>query len=520
MSPTSPAMLAFHVAASALAGAALAAAGLVYHTTPPREVNGMDPAPEKVYARWARTKHPDHADGEECDAAAEGCECRTLLDVLYAVAEDEARADAVAHTGIRCDHCGKEIHGVRFKCTKCADYDLCADCESQGVHDATHVFLKLRIPLPPYQRPGCQLAAPLYPGNRPAGDSLASADAAKLQFITHFSLAELDALFDQFKSLATDARGISRTVYDQSLGPLGLERNLITERIFTFFDRDNDGFITFPEFAAGMSVLAKGAPEEKITFAFKGYDLDGDGRITRAELHAMFKAYFHLSMELVRDVVQAMEDEEDEEAELRDDPGASGPAPAGRGVPFRTMTGRIDHHHHVSPQQLAGRIDTGFHSALSSALPSPISEEPPAHPLFSDAPHVADPESASDNDEDGVRTPRQQQSRPLPQRSRPWSSRPTSPTRNSAAAVGPRPLASRLMSMDLSGENAAAAASYRVQPIMEQISQAAILELVDRVFHGIDGSDEKGYIEEPEFRAYVASDATLISWFEMLGSVF
>jgi len=43
--------------------------------------------------------------------------------------------------------------------------------------------------------------------------------------------------------------------------------------------------------------------------AFQGYDINGDGYISREELHEMFKAYFYLSMELIRDVVKTMENE-------------------------------------------------------------------------------------------------------------------------------------------------------------------------------------------------------------------
>ncbi len=43
---------------------------------------------------------------------------------------------------------------------------------------------------------------------------------------------ELEALFDQYRTLCTKDRGITREVYDQCLGPLGLEKNLVVDRIF------------------------------------------------------------------------------------------------------------------------------------------------------------------------------------------------------------------------------------------------------------------------------------------------
>jgi hypothetical protein len=36
--------------------------------------------------------------------------------------------------------------------------------------------------------------------------------------------------------------------------------------------------------------------------------VDGDGLISRADFRLIFKAYFHLSMDLVRDVVKVMEE--------------------------------------------------------------------------------------------------------------------------------------------------------------------------------------------------------------------
>jgi hypothetical protein len=35
------------------------------------------------------------------------------------------------------------VTGIRYKCSQCADYDLCASCEANGIH-SEHTFLKIR----------------------------------------------------------------------------------------------------------------------------------------------------------------------------------------------------------------------------------------------------------------------------------------------------------------------------------------------------------------------------------------
>jgi Ca2+-binding EF-hand superfamily protein len=45
-----------------------------------------------------------------------------------------------------------------------------------------------------------------------------------------------------------------------------------------------------------------------LTGCFQGFDLNGDGVITRDEFRQMIKAYFRLAMEMVRDVVKVMEE--------------------------------------------------------------------------------------------------------------------------------------------------------------------------------------------------------------------
>lgn len=56
-------------------------------------------------------------------------------------------------------------------------------------------------------------------------------------------------------------------------------------------------------------------------------------------------------------------------------------------------------------------------------------------------------------------------------------------------------------------------------PIMETMSQNAINEMVDRTFKTAKPK-RKGYIDFEEFRQCVQTDSSIVSWFEALGTVF
>lgn len=53
----------------------------------------------------------------------------------------------VVHYGVVCDACKTTIRGHRFKCVKCADYDLCNACKLMG-HHSRHNFECISFPIP------------------------------------------------------------------------------------------------------------------------------------------------------------------------------------------------------------------------------------------------------------------------------------------------------------------------------------------------------------------------------------
>jgi len=89
----------------------------------------------------------------------------TALDTIAQVFEpkkEECKArkeEEIFHPAV-CDNCQQRIKGLRWKCLKCPDYDLCTACKQNNVHSQPdHQFLKLERPLfkgstrEPCQRP-------------------------------------------------------------------------------------------------------------------------------------------------------------------------------------------------------------------------------------------------------------------------------------------------------------------------------------------------------------------------------
>ena len=55
----------------------------------------------------------------------------------------------VIHKNIKCNNCNNDtdIKGIRYKCTKCENYNLCSKCEALNIHNFDHILIKIRNPI-------------------------------------------------------------------------------------------------------------------------------------------------------------------------------------------------------------------------------------------------------------------------------------------------------------------------------------------------------------------------------------
>ncbi|KAK6618027.1 hypothetical protein RUM44_002469 [Polyplax serrata] len=151
---------------------------------------------------------------------------------------------------------------------------------------------------------------------------------------THFSRQEIDSLCKIYKSLVTTSSHAVSKAATSTIGATqgisavaskieGLDRvvfrelvhnafDLVTEeilidRIFCAFDKNNDGVIRLDNWICGLSTFLRGTLEERAAFCFLVYDMNADGFLTRDEM-----------MHLLRNCLMKSPQDEDPEEGVRD----------------------------------------------------------------------------------------------------------------------------------------------------------------------------------------------------------
>lgn len=254
-----------------------------------------------------------------------------LKGLLFYIAEENARRKAYVHRGISCEECGDNpIRGVRYHCLNCPDFDLCQTCEAQTVHIKTHVFAKIKIPLPVLSQP--TKAQPIwYPGDpQETRIRLDAGSHERLMREYRLDRPNIDALYDQFVCTATSVRtqdvneqektvvGIERKAFDLALTserwPQRHAPSILHDRMFQFYDISNKGIIRFSDFVHGMAYLRGPKRFHPLTRALKGYDLNGDGFVDRADCLRLLRAKYDIQRRLIMDMVEGQEAEQTQAA--------------------------------------------------------------------------------------------------------------------------------------------------------------------------------------------------------------
>ncbi|PAA53764.1 hypothetical protein BOX15_Mlig016142g2, partial [Macrostomum lignano] len=116
--------------------------------------------------------------------------------------------------------------------------------------------------------------------------------AESLHKQTNFTKKECEHLLHMYRELAgADDVKLDRSKFKDILHcSFGMTDAMMIDHVFRAFDTDFDSSISQEEWLKGMSTFLRGTLDEKTQFAFRAYDLNSNGMISREEIFQLLKA--------------------------------------------------------------------------------------------------------------------------------------------------------------------------------------------------------------------------------------
>ena len=121
-----------------------------------------------------------------------------------------------------------------------------------------------------------------------------SNDFEKIRAETNFEYSEIEDWYRWYKSIVSDTPRNRMDIIEfkkiySRMYPAGVEDKYV-EHVFRSFDTNEDEEIDFREFMISLSATSRGTLSQKLEWAFKVYDINGDGFISRDEMLEIFFA--------------------------------------------------------------------------------------------------------------------------------------------------------------------------------------------------------------------------------------
>eukprot|EP01113_Clastostelium_recurvatum_P037055 TRINITY_DN5380_c0_g1_i1.p1 TRINITY_DN5380_c0_g1~~TRINITY_DN5380_c0_g1_i1.p1 ORF type:complete len:353 (+),score=76.97 TRINITY_DN5380_c0_g1_i1:85-1059(+) len=131
---------------------------------------------------------------------------------------------------------------------------------------------------------------------------------------TAFTADELRVMWEQFLSLDPylkhGAVGVDFGDFTRIIAaavPLWEPSPCMLRNLFTIFDNDKDGTVSFKELVTGLSNLFRGTYEDALAVAFKVFDGDNDGYMDQADVREMLISVFGMFLPSDPAVLQKVE---------------------------------------------------------------------------------------------------------------------------------------------------------------------------------------------------------------------